>query len=135
MTSLQAQHCLTTGAVQHRINHLLWMIPGGEVADYGGIREAYDNALLDLPKVLARRLSRPDHAAALVSLPLSSGGLGYRPRKSHADCAFLAFYMHTAHHFPKLLPALAHRAPPILDLVPATGTPPPPPPPPCRLGS
>jgi len=31
MTSLQAQHCLTTGAVQHRINHLLRMIPGGEV--------------------------------------------------------------------------------------------------------
>ena len=35
--------------------------------------------------------------------------------------------MHTAHYFPKLLPALAHRVPPILDLVPATGTPPPPP--------
>jgi len=35
--------------------------------------------------------------------------------------------MHTANHFPKLLPALAHRVPPILDLVPATGTPPPPP--------
>jgi len=89
----------------------------------------YDNALLDLPKRMTRRLSLPDHAAALVSLPLSSGGLSYRPRKSHADCAFLVSYMHTAHHFPKLLPALAHRVPPILDLVPATGMPPPPPPP------
>jgi len=90
--------------------------------------EAYDTALLDLPKGMARRLSLPDHAAALVSLPLSSGGLGYRPWKSHADCAFLASYMHTAHHFSKLLPALVHRVPPILDLVPATSTPPPPPP-------
>ena len=71
---------------------------------------------------MVRRLSLPDHAAALVSLPLFSGGLGYRPWKSHADCAFLASYMHIAHHFPKLLPALAHRVPPILDLVPATGT-------------
>jgi len=114
MTSLQAQHCLATGAVQHRINHLLRMIPGGEVADYGDIMEAYDNALLDLPRGMVRRLSLPDHAAGLVSLPLSSGGLGYRPWKSHADCAFLASYMHTAHHFPKLLPALAHRVPPIL---------------------
>jgi len=68
---------------------------------------------------MARRLSLPDHAAALVSLPLSSGGT-YRPWKSHADCAFLASYMHTAHHFPKLLLALAHHVPPILDLVPAT---------------
>jgi len=82
----------------------------------------YDNALLDLPKRMTRRLSLPDHAAALVSLPLSSGGLSYRPRKSHADCAFLVSYMHTAHHFPKLLPALAHRVPPILDLAPAMGT-------------
>jgi len=47
MTSLQ-QHCLTTGAVQHQISNLLRMIPGGEVADYAGIMEAYDNALLDL---------------------------------------------------------------------------------------
>jgi len=37
MTSLQAQHCLTTGTVQHRINYLLRMIPGVEVADYGDI--------------------------------------------------------------------------------------------------
>ena len=29
MSSLQAQHCLATGAVQHRINHLLRTIPGG----------------------------------------------------------------------------------------------------------
>jgi len=135
MTSLQAQHCLATGAVQHRINHLLRMIPGGEVADYGDIMEAYDNALLDLPRGMVRRLSLPDHAAALVSLPLSSGGLGYRPWKSHADCAFLASYMHTAHHFPKLFPALAHRVPPILDLVPATGTPPPPPSPQAALAA
>jgi len=135
MISLQAQHCLTTGAVQHRISHLLRMISGSEVADYGGIMEAYDNALLDLPKRVVRRLSLPDHAAALVSPPLSSGGLGYRPRKSRADCAFLASYMHTAHRFPKLLPALAHRVPPILDLVPATGTPPPPPSPQAALAA
>ena len=37
MTPLQAQHCLTTGATQHRISHLLRMIPGGEAADYGEI--------------------------------------------------------------------------------------------------
>jgi len=37
MSSLQAQHCLATGAVQHRINHLLRTIPGGELADYGDI--------------------------------------------------------------------------------------------------
>jgi len=61
--------------------------------------------------------------------------IGYRPWKSHADCAFLASYMHTAHHFPKLFPALAHRAPPILDLVPATGTPPPPPSPQTALAA
>ena len=30
MSSLQAQHCLTVGSVQHRVNHLLRMIPGGE---------------------------------------------------------------------------------------------------------
>ena len=34
MSSLQAQHCLATGAVQHRINHLLRTILGGELADY-----------------------------------------------------------------------------------------------------
>ena len=96
------------------------------------IMEAYDNAFLDLPKRMARRLSLPDHAAALVSLPLSSGGT-YRPWKSHADCAFLASCMHTAHHF--LFPALAHRVPPILDLVPATGTPPPPPSPQAALAA
>ena len=59
-TSLQAQSCLATGAVQHRISHLLRMIPGGEVADYGDIMEAYDNALLDLPKRMVRRRSLPD---------------------------------------------------------------------------
>jgi len=30
MSSLQAQHCLTVGSVQHRVNHLWRMIPGGE---------------------------------------------------------------------------------------------------------
>ena len=41
--------------------------------------------------------------------------------------------MHIAHHF--LFPALAHRVPPILDLVPATGTPPPPPSPQAALAA
>ena len=59
MTSLQAQHCLTTGAVQHRNSHLLRMIPGGEVVDHGDIMEAYDNALLDLPKGMVRTTRRP----------------------------------------------------------------------------
>ena len=59
MTSLQAQNCLAIGAVQHRINHLLRMIPGGEVADHGDIMEAYDNALLDLPKGMVRTTRRP----------------------------------------------------------------------------
>jgi len=33
--------------------------------------------------------------------------------------------MHTSYHFPKLIPALAHFFPPILELVPAEGMPPP----------
>ena len=33
--------------------------------------------------------------------------------------------MRTSYHFPKLLPALAHLFPPILELVPAEGMPPP----------
>jgi len=61
-------------AVQNRIDHLLRVIPGGKVADYGDIMEAYDNALFDLPRGMTRRLSLSGHAAALVSLPLFSGG-------------------------------------------------------------
>ena len=117
MSSLQAQHCLATGAVQHRINHLLRTIPGGELADYGDIMAKYDAALLGLPRRFVRRLQLPDHAAGLIGLPLAAGGLGYRTWRSTADCAYLAAYMHTSHHFPKLFPHLADRFPPILDLL------------------
>ena len=61
----------------------------------------------------------------MTGLSLASGGLGYRFWKSNADCAFLASYMHTSYHFPKLFPALAHLSLPILELVPAEGMPPP----------
>ena len=109
MTSLQAQHCLATGAVQHRINHLLRMIPGGEVADYGDIMEAYDNALLDLPRGMVRRLSLPDHAAGLVSLPLSSGGAGLPTVE--VTCGL---------RFPRVLHA---HSPPLPQAVPGPGSP------------
>ena len=41
-------------------------------------------------------------------------------------CYFLACYMHTSYHFPKMFPALAHLFPPILELlVPEDGMQPP----------
>jgi hypothetical protein len=70
-----------------------------------------------------RRLQLPDHAAGLIGLPLAAGGLGYSTWRSTADCAYLAAYMHTPHHFPKPLPHLADRFSPILELVPAAGQP------------
>jgi len=59
----------------------------------------------------------PDHALGLTGLSLASGGFSY------ADCAFLASYMHTSCHFPKLLPVLAHLFSQIPELVPAQGMP------------
>jgi len=67
----------------------------------------------------------PDHALGLAGLSPASGGLGYRFWRSSADCAFLASYMHTSYHFPKLLPALAHLFPPNPELVPEDGMQPP----------
>ena len=61
----------------------------------------------------------------LTGLSFASCGLGYRFWRSNADCAFLASYMQTSYHFPKLLPALAQFFPPILELVPVDGMPPP----------
>ena len=123
MSSLQAQHCLATGAVQHRTDHLLADDSGGELADYGSIMAKYGTVLLGLPRRFVRRLQLPDHAAGLIGLPLAAGGLGYRTWRSTADCAYLAAYMHTSQHFPKHSPLLADRFPPILDLVPAVGQP------------
>ena len=162
--TLQAQHCLTTGAVQHRINRLLRMTPEGEVADCGGNIGAYEKGapaaqsagFPPVPPRPTKRARGPFNPLFRSNPPQREktrcstyqrgwsgasafrclrGGLGYRPWKSHADCAFLASYMNTAHHFPKLLPALAHCVPPILDLVPATGTPPPPPSPQAALAA
>ena len=127
MSSLQAQLCLTTGSVQHRINHLLRTIAGGELSEFGDVMARYDDALLRLPRRIARRLQLPNHAVGLVGLSLASGGLGFRTWKSTADCAYLASYMHTSSHFPRLFPDLAHRFPPILALVPASGAAHPPP--------
>ena len=45
MSSLQAQHCLTVGSVQHRVNHLWRMIPGGENSIFGDLMHKYDEAL------------------------------------------------------------------------------------------
>ena len=42
MSSLQAQHCLTVGSVQHRVNHLWRMIPGGENSIFGDLMRKYD---------------------------------------------------------------------------------------------
>ena len=90
MSSLQAQHCLATGAVQHRTDHLLADDSGGELADYGSIMAKYGTVLLGLPRRFVRRLQLPDHAAGLIGLPLAAGGLGYRTWRSTADCAYLA---------------------------------------------
>ena len=125
MSSLQAQHCLTVGSVQHRVNHLWRMIPGGENSIFGDLMHKYDEALLSIPRRMTGRALLPDHALGLTGLSLASGGLGYRFWRSNADCAFLASYMHTSYHFPKLFPALSHLFPPILELVPAQGMPPP----------
>ena len=54
---------------QHRINHLLRTIPGGELKDYGDIMAKYDAALLGLPRRFVRRLQLPDHAVGLIGLP------------------------------------------------------------------
>ena len=70
------------------------------VEDYSGIMAKFDSALLGLPRRFVRRLQLPDHAAGLIGLPLAAGGLGYRTWRSTADCAYLAAYMHTPHHFP-----------------------------------
>jgi hypothetical protein len=83
----------------------------------------YDAALLGLPRRFVRRLQLPDHAVGLIGLQLAAGGLAYRTWRSTAGCAYLAAYMHTSDHFPKLLPHLAGRLPPILELVPAAGQP------------
>ena len=48
MSSLQAQHCLTVGSVQHRVNHLWRMIPGGENPIFGNLMRKYDEALLSI---------------------------------------------------------------------------------------
>jgi len=123
MSSLQAQLCLTAGSVQHRINHLLRTIPGGELTDFGDIMARYDDALLRLPRRIAQRVQLPNHALGLAGLPLAEGGLGLRTWRATADCAYLASYMHSSCHFRTLFPHLAHRFPPILELVPATGAP------------
>ena len=83
----------------------------------------YDEALLSIPRRMTGRALLPDHALGLTGLSPASGGLGYRFWRSNADCAFLASYMHTSYHFPKLFPALAHLFPPILELVSAEGMP------------
>ena len=49
MSSLQAQHCLTVGSVQHRVNHLWRMIPGGENSIFGDLMHKYDEALSASP--------------------------------------------------------------------------------------
>ena len=72
----------------------------------------YDEALLSTPRRMTGRALLPDHALGLTGLSPASGGLGYRFWRSNADSAFLASYMHTFYHFPKLFPALAHLFPP-----------------------
>ena len=44
MLPLQAQHCLTVGSFQHRVNHLWRMIPGGENSIFGDLMHKYNEA-------------------------------------------------------------------------------------------
>ena len=120
MQSLQAQHCLLAGAVQHRINHMLRNVPGAELL-YNDSQVTYDSKLLSVPLRIARRTAFPEIQRALCGLSLSRGGLGYRTWKSTADCAHLASYIHASIHIPAMFPALACCFPPILTLVPRVG--------------
>ena len=78
MSPLKAQHCLTVGSVQHRLNPLWRMILGDEISIFGDLMLKYDEALLGIPRRMTGRALLPDHAARLTGLPLASGGLGYR---------------------------------------------------------
>ena len=124
MQSLQAQHCLLAGAVQHRI--LLRNVPGAELL-YSDSQVTYDSKLLSVPLRIARRTAFPEIQRALCGLSLSHGGLGYRKWKSTADCAHLASYIHASIHIPAMFSALACCFPPILTLVPRMGPVPAPP--------
>ena len=117
MLSLQAQHCLLQGAIQHIPNHLWRSIPGGESSLHHGLTTEYGELLLSIPRRIARRDALPSVATSLVGLSPARGGMGYRFWKNTADCAFLASYISSSTAFPTLFPDLAILFSPILPLV------------------
>jgi hypothetical protein len=87
--SLQAQHLIATKSIQHRVNHLLRNVPGGEVDLFKKIAAKYDSSILNTVNWITRRPSLPKLAHQIATLPLGYGGLGYRTWSATADSAFL----------------------------------------------
>ena len=110
------QHCLAFGAIQHRINHLLRNIPGGDLGIFGMHRTEYDEAILGVVRSLASCATLPTLSRQIAALPLRHGGLGYRTWSNSADCAFLASYVRTSFVFPDMFPTLAGHYPCVLSL-------------------
>ena len=122
MPSLQAQHCLLQGAIQHRLNHLWRGIPGGELSLHHGLMTDYVELLLSIPR--RKALALPSAATFLVGLSPARGGLGYRFWENTADCAFLASYINPSTTSPTLFQDLAILFPPSLSLVQRGAVPP-----------
>ena len=116
MPSLQLQHCLVSGALQHRLNHLLRNIPGGDLHVFGDLRTKYDEDLLSVVRRLTGLPQLSSLSRQLAALPLRHGGLGYRTWSNTADCAFLASYVRTSFIFPTMFPTLATHYPSVLSL-------------------
>ena len=104
LPSLQAQHLIATKSIQHRINHLLRNIPGGEMNIFSEVAAEYDSSILSTVNRITRYPSLPSLAHQIATLPLCCGGLGYRTWSSTADSAFLAAYTNAAEKFPTLFP-------------------------------
>jgi hypothetical protein len=116
MPELQLQHCLVSGSLIHRINHLLRNIPGGERLLFQDVMVQYDAAVLAVPRRLARLGEMPPLQHKLSSLPAHHGGLGYRTWVLTADAAFLAKDVHVSRHFKSLFPSFAAQFPDVLSL-------------------
>jgi hypothetical protein len=102
--SLQTQHLIATKSIQHRVNHLLRNIAGGEIDLFSKVAAEYDSSILSTVNRITRCPSLPSFARQIATLPLSFGGLGYRTWSSTADSAFLASYTSAAEAFPTLFP-------------------------------
>ena len=116
MPSFQLQHCLASGAIQHRINHLLRNVPGGDLSIFWILRTRYDEEILGVVRRLAGLHELPTLSRQIAALPLRHGGLGYRTWSNTADCAFLASYIRTSFVFYSMFPTLAAQYPDVLSL-------------------